>query len=122
MTMSREPQTNEHQDGSAPANETTSLLSKVKGLVDRTTGDQDDEVEIIEEEESGWQLVFHEFGVLLRGSVPVILAYSLQNSLQTLSIVVVGRGPPEDLATAAFAYMFAMATAWLIGLGELPPI
>ncbi|KAM5345575.1 hypothetical protein ACJ41O_011436 [Fusarium nematophilum] len=54
---------------------------------------------------------------LVKASVPVILAYMLQNSLQTISILVVGRLSPEALATAAFSYMFAMATAWLIALG-----
>ncbi|KAF7954162.1 hypothetical protein EAE96_005293 [Botrytis aclada] len=58
-----------------------------------------------------------EFLLLLRGSVPVILAYALQNSLQTISVLIVGRLSPEALATAAFSYMFAMSTAWLIGLG-----
>jgi len=55
--------------------------------------------------------------ILLKASVPVILAYTLQNSLQTVSVLVVGRLSPEALATAAFAYMFAMATGWLIALG-----
>lgn len=63
------------------------------------------------------QLILHEFWVLLRGSIPVILAYTLQNSLQTISVLIVGRLSPEALATAAFSYMFAMATAWLIALG-----
>jgi multidrug resistance protein, MATE family len=61
--------------------------------------------------------VFREFTDLLKASLPVFLAYALQNSLQTISVIIVGRGPPEDLATAAFAYMFAMCTAWLIALG-----
>ncbi|KAM0545054.1 hypothetical protein ACHAO7_008467 [Fusarium culmorum] len=55
--------------------------------------------------------------VLVKASVPVILAYMLQNSLQTVSVLMVGRLSPEALATAAFSYMFAMATAWLIALG-----
>lgn len=63
------------------------------------------------------QLILHEFSVLLRGSIPVIVAYTLQNSLQTISVLIVGRLSPEALATAAFAYMFAMATGWLIALG-----
>ncbi|KAF7898151.1 hypothetical protein EAF00_004597 [Botryotinia globosa] len=58
-----------------------------------------------------------EFLLLLRGSVPVILAYALQNSLQTISVLIVGQLSPEALATAAFSYMFAMSTAWLIALG-----
>jgi MATE family multidrug resistance protein len=45
------------------------------------------------------------------------LAYTLQNSLQTFSVLIVGRLSPEALATAAFSYMFAMSTAWLIALG-----
>ncbi|BFZ65495.1 ethionine resistance protein [Saitoella coloradoensis] len=59
----------------------------------------------------------HEFATLTKMSVPVILAYMLQNSLQTGSVLIVGRRSAQDLAVAAFSYMFAMATAWLIGLG-----
>lgn len=58
-----------------------------------------------------------EMFVLVKGMAPVVLAYALQNSLQTASVMVVGRYSPEALATAAFSYMFAMATGWLIGLG-----
>ncbi|KAL3424551.1 MATE efflux family protein [Phlyctema vagabunda] len=58
-----------------------------------------------------------EFVILFKASVPVILAYTLQNSLQTFSVLIVGRLSPEALATAAFSYMFAMSTAWLIALG-----
>ncbi|CAH0046778.1 unnamed protein product [Clonostachys solani] len=62
----------------------------------------------------GW---LAEMWFLTKASIPVILAYMLQNSLQTLSILIVGRLSPEALATAAFSFMFAMATAWLIALG-----
>lgn len=55
--------------------------------------------------------------MLTKGSVPVILAYSLQNSLQTVSVLIVGRASPESLATAAFSYMFAQCSGWLIALG-----
>jgi multidrug resistance protein, MATE family len=61
--------------------------------------------------------VLREFWILLRGSLPVIVAYALQNSLQTASVLIVGRLSPEALATAAFSFMFAMATGWLIALG-----
>lgn len=50
-------------------------------------------------------------------STPVILAYALQNSFQTASVLIVGRLSPSHLATAAFSYMFAMSTGWLIALG-----
>lgn len=61
--------------------------------------------------------VAYEFWILLKGSIPVIMAYALQNSLQTISVLIVGRSSPEALSVAAFCYMFAMATAWLIGMG-----
>lgn len=70
-----------------------------------------------DESESRTKRIAREFGILLKGSVPVILAYALQNSLQTASVVIVGRLSPEALAVAAFSYMFATATAWLIGMG-----
>ncbi|POS86817.1 MATE efflux family protein, partial [Erysiphe pulchra] len=61
--------------------------------------------------------IITEVSLLLRGSIPVVLAYALQNSLQTVSVLIVGRSSPEALATASFSYMFAMSTAWLIALG-----
>ena len=63
------------------------------------------------------RLILAEFWILLKGSLPVILAYTLQNSLQTVSVLVVGRSSPENLATSAFSFMFAMITAWMIALG-----
>jgi MATE family multidrug resistance protein len=63
------------------------------------------------------QAQLQEFLLLLRMSVPVILAYTLQNSLQTISVLVVGRLSASHLAAAAFSYMFAMCSAWLIALG-----
>ncbi|KAF2654091.1 MATE efflux family protein [Lophiostoma macrostomum CBS 122681] len=79
--------------------------------------DAGDSYELEDGNETNFQLILREFWVLLKGSVPVILAYTLQNSLQTVSVLIVGRLSPEALATAAFSYMFAMATAWLIALG-----
>lgn len=70
-----------------------------------------------EEEVSTRNLVLLEFWILAKGSVPVILAYTLQNSLQTASILVVGRVSPQNLSVAAFSYMFAMCSGWLIGIG-----
>ena len=70
-----------------------------------------------EENRTTVQRVASEFWILFKGSVPVILAYTLQNSLQTFSVLIVGRLSPEALSVAAFCYMFAMATAWLIGMG-----
>ena len=70
-----------------------------------------------DDEKSATKQVLKEFLLLLKGSVPVILAYTLQTSLQTVSVAIVGRASPEDLATADFSYMFAMSTGWLIALG-----
>lgn len=95
-----------------PPNERTTLLPKPDD--EPETGET---YELEDGDKTRTQLVLIEFWVLLRGSIPVILAYTLQNSLQTISVLIVGRLSPEALATAAFSYMFAMATAWLIALG-----
>jgi multidrug resistance protein, MATE family len=84
-----------------PPNETTSLLPK-----------SPESIKSINIQE--W---LSEIFLLTTASLPVILAYTLQNSLQTISVLIVGRLSPEALATAAFSYMFAMSTAWLIALG-----
>jgi len=96
---------------STPPNERTALLNKP---------DDRDEVHIYEledESKTGTQRIAAEFWILFKGSIPVIMAYALQNSLQTISVLIVGRLSPEALSVAAFSYMFAMATAWLIGMG-----
>lgn len=62
-------------------------------------------------------LILSEFWLLFKGSLPVVLAYTLQSSLQTISVLIVGRSSPENLATAAFGYMFHFVTAGIIALG-----
>jgi len=102
---------------STPPNERSSLLPKPSDPQAPSSTASEGETFEFEENESPTKLWLHEFFLLLRGSVPVILAYTLQNSLQTFSVLIVGRLSPEALATAAFSYMFAMSTAWLIALG-----
>ncbi|OAL40397.1 hypothetical protein AYO20_00133 [Fonsecaea nubica] len=99
--------------------EHTGLLPKKRHDEEQAPSHQEGELlDILPEDDTPTQrLVLHEFWVLFRGSIPVILAYSLQNSLQTVSILIVGRASPQDLSTAAFSYMFAMCTGWLIGMG-----
>ena len=97
--------------------EGSSLLPKPSTPAPSETEQNGEIYDLEEDEKSSWKHVLEEFKILLRGSIPVILAYMLQNSLQTISVVIVGRGSPEDLATAAFSYMFAMSSAWLIALG-----
>ena len=101
--------------------ESTSLLQKQNSHDEQDetqVPSQDGEIYDLEDEgTSAVRKILDEFVLLLRTSIPVILAYSLQNSLQTFSVLIVGRTSPEDLATAAFSYMFAMCTAWLIALG-----
>lgn len=110
-------------DAGEQPNEATHLLPKsVNGNgTDSTIAEQDvDDTETYDLEDgdkSTKELVLHEFWILFRGSIPVILAYTLQNSLQTISVLIVGRKSPEHLATAAFSYMFAMCSGWLIALG-----
>jgi len=120
---------NKKTDEGTPPNERTVLLPKP---------DDEEQGELFDVEDgdkSKWHLTLLEFvrdlqspasfrsglttfqWILLQASIPVILAYTLQNSLQTVSVLIVGRLSPEALATSAFAYMFAMATGWLIALG-----
>lgn len=100
-------------------NETSSLLPKPHpgGLEEPESLLSGEICDLEDQGKSSTKLVLNEFLVLLKGSIPVVLAYALQNSIQTLSVLIVGRGSPEDLATAAFSYMFAMSTGWLVALG-----
>ncbi|KAL8823291.1 MAG: hypothetical protein Q9191_005994 [Dirinaria sp. TL-2023a] len=108
----------QNMPGDASPNEVSSLLPKsANGFPDSDSQGNGETYTIEDKVKQGSRDVFDEFKILLKGSIPVILAYALQNSLQTISVVIVGRGSPEDLATAAFSYMFAMSTAWLIALG-----
>lgn len=101
------------------SNERSALIQKPNGHVRSISGHDESAVDGKDEGDDAPArvLVMREFWLLLKGSVPVILAYTLQMSIQTVSVLVVGRASPEDLATAAFSYMFAMCTAWLIALG-----
>lgn len=103
----------------SPPNERSSLIAKPNNSIGNAASSASTEGETYEltEDSPTTKLWLSEFKVLLAGSVPVILAYALQNSLQTISVLIVGRLSPEALATAAFSYMFAMSTAWLIALG-----
>ncbi|KAI4161970.1 MAG: hypothetical protein LQ342_004418 [Letrouitia transgressa] len=113
----RKPQAEKKPPGALP-NERSRLLTKRNDERELPEDQEDAEVyELEESQDPTAKKVLTEFKILLRGSLPVVLAYTLQNSLQTISVLIVGRRSPEDLATAAFAYMFAWATAWLIGLG-----
>ncbi|EIW75122.1 MATE efflux family protein [Coniophora puteana RWD-64-598 SS2] len=50
-------------------------------------------------------------------SIPVILSYILQNSVQTTSVLITGKLGPEELSAAAFSVMLAYVTGWCIALG-----
>ncbi|KAL8668814.1 MAG: hypothetical protein Q9168_006566 [Polycauliona sp. 1 TL-2023] len=101
-----------------PPDETSGLVPKLDNNYEAPNGDEHDGAYMLEESDAPRsQKIWAECKILLKGSAPVILAYALQNSLQTVSVIIVGRGSPEALGTAAFAYMFAMATAWLVALG-----
>jgi multidrug resistance protein, MATE family len=101
------------------ADEQTSLLPKKPDNEEQSGSQEEGEYhDILPEDATPTRtLILHEFWVLVKGSIPVILAYSLQNSFQTVSILIVGRASPQDLSTAAFSYMFAMCTGWLVGMG-----
>lgn len=98
-----------------PPTETSALLPKPTSEHTRSSDDLTEPSP--EPDRPEWRSWLAEIWLLTKASIPVILAYTLQNSLQTVSVLVVGRLSPEALATAAFSYMFAMCTAWLIALG-----
>ncbi|SPN99076.1 probable uncharacterized membrane protein, predicted efflux pump [Cephalotrichum gorgonifer] len=103
--------------GDSEPNEYTSLLPGHRDRESCNSVDASDVHELDDGLKTNKTLIAEEFKILLKGSIPVVVAYTLQNSLQTISVLVVGRSSPENLATAAFSYMFAMCTAWLIALG-----
>ncbi|KAI0662321.1 MATE efflux family protein [Cubamyces menziesii] len=57
------------------------------------------------QDEALWAL----FASLLVDSVPVILSYVLQNSIQFVSVLITGRLGPDELSVAAFSFMLATA-------------
>lgn len=88
------------QDVKSTPDERTSLLSPDEND-DHATG----EIQSIGSDPKGEvRLVAQEFWILFKGSIPVILAYTLQNSLQTISVLIVGRLGAEELAVSAFCY------------------
>jgi MATE family multidrug resistance protein len=87
-------------DAQGKPDERTSLLAAASSD-DHAVGETND-IEI-DTKSTVWS-VANEFWILLKGSVPVILAYTLQNSLQTVSVLIVGRLGPEALAVSAFCY------------------
>ncbi|KAJ4476405.1 mate-domain-containing protein [Lentinula edodes] len=75
---------------------------------------------VVGSEEERSALQFNElklFFSLLVDSIPVILSYILQNSIQTISIVITGRLGPHELSVAAFSLMLAFVTGWCVALG-----
>jgi len=50
------------------------------------------------------------FYSLLLDSIPVMLSYALQNSIQAVSVLIVGRLGSEQLSVAAFSLMLAFVT------------
>lgn len=103
--------------GKGPSSQSTTPPDEHSSLLPKPANSEDDESEGWFSDDAPARQWLQEFLILFKASVPVILAYTLQNSLQTFSVLIVGRLSPEALATAAFSYMFAMSTAWLIALG-----
>ncbi len=66
------------------------------------------EAESIETRTPAHRRWLSEIWLLTKASVPVVLAYTLQNSLQTVSVMIDGRLSTEALATADYSYMFAL--------------
>ncbi|KAF9558331.1 MATE efflux family protein [Agrocybe pediades] len=97
----------------------------------RTVLDLPDQARADQEVGGVCKLDFKLFTSLLWDSIPVVLSYILQNSIQTASIVIAGRLGPNELSVAAFSLMFAFVTGeyniahhvirmiprWIVALG-----
>ncbi|KAF3384875.1 hypothetical protein F1880_002494 [Penicillium rolfsii] len=104
-----------HESMDTPPNEYTSLLPKPIDPEDA------DEVDCVWRQDDSkvtrTKQLLTEFWKLTKSSVPVILAYTLQMSLQTATVVIIGHSSPLNLAVSAFSMMFALVTGWMIALG-----
>ncbi|EPS32403.1 hypothetical protein PDE_07363 [Penicillium oxalicum 114-2] len=111
-----EPQKKSHDDDQTPPSEYTSLLPKP--LPDPEDVLQGDNIGF-EDDSNPIRLrqLLTEFWTLTINSVPVIVAYTLQMSLQTATVVIIGHSSPMNLAVSAFSMMFALVTGWMIALG-----
>lgn len=58
---------------------------------------------------------FRLFCSLLVDSIPVILSYMLQNSIQAVSILIAARLGPNELSAASVALMLAFVTGESLG-------
>lgn len=68
--------------------------------------------------ETSWiKQILAELWILLKSSIPVILAYMLQMSLQTVTVIIIGHSSPLNLAASAFSFMFALVSGWVIAMG-----
>lgn len=72
---------------------------------------------IVSQDHGKFSYYLQEFWILLKSSIPVVLAYSLQNSIQTGSVLIVGRISADALAVSSFSFMFAQVTAYCVALG-----
>ncbi|KAJ5678124.1 transporter [Penicillium maclennaniae] len=105
------------ESNTSTPNEYTRLLPKLtpKPIEDECTWD--DEVDKDASKLPRGKRILTEFLELFKGSVPVIMAYMLQMSLQTIPVIIVGHLSPMYLAVSAFSLMFALVTGWMIALG-----
>lgn len=94
--------------------ERTSLLPKAVG---HDLSESENETNWGATRLSSRHLFLTEFWLLLKGAGPVVLAYTLQNSLMAVSVLIIGRSSPENLAACAFSQMFAAVTGFMIALG-----
>ncbi|KAF8652603.1 hypothetical protein AX16_004323 [Volvariella volvacea WC 439] len=101
------------QGNGPPASNARALSSNLLS----TTGPYLPEGEMASQDDGTITLNFRLLFSLLRDSVPIILSYVLQNSVQTVSVVIAGRLGPEELSVAAFSLMLAFVSGWIVALG-----
>ncbi|TFK69093.1 MOP flippase [Pluteus cervinus] len=117
---------------SAPRNNPPNIRTEVDGVESSLHSADSTQVDFPNEAGLGQAtgpetLNFRLFLSLLLDSIPVILSYILQNSIQTTSVVIAGRLGPDELSVAAFSMMLAFKddptvpsvtpTGWCVALG-----
>ena len=96
---------NRHQNMNSPhSDETHPLLLNTQEQVSEALVDE------AQEDSTQHSGQFRLFCSLLVDSIPVILSYSLQNSIQASTILITARLGPEELSVASVALMLAFVT------------
>ncbi|CAH0055908.1 unnamed protein product [Clonostachys solani] len=61
--------------------------------------------------------IYREVVDLFKATVPISASFALQNIVQAVSVIIVGRIGPRELGIASYGYMFATCTGSMVAIG-----